>query len=81
MILKILKEKTWNIHILILKAFFDTPGTVKALQISAYGEHGGKHLKLIGSNVWNAVSDSDMTQKSLRLYCLMVRNHLQMKAL
>ena len=81
MILKILKEKTWNIHILILKAFFDTPGTAKALQISAYGEHGGKHLKLIGSNVWNAVSDSDMTQKSLRLYCLMVRNHLQMKAL
>ena len=81
MIFKILKVKTWNIHILILKAFFDTPGTAKALQISAYGEHGGKHLKLIGSNVWNAVSDSDMTQKSLRLYCLMVRNHLQMKAL
>ena len=81
MIFKILKEKAWNIHILILKAFFDTPGTAKALQISAYGEHGGKHLKLIGSNVWNAVSDSDMTQKSLRLYCLMVRNHLQMKAL
>lgn len=64
MILKILKEKTWNIHILILKAFFDTPGTTKALQISSYGEHGGKHLKLIGSNIWNAVSDSAITQKS-----------------